>query len=91
MIRFAILAFTLLALGHPVMAADNGGFGSGFSQKAPAAFSDPTPEALAKYQDALNPSLIEPAAGEPQDTQTPVKKEEPQQDAPTAPLKNTKE
>jgi hypothetical protein len=91
MIRFALLLSAAVVFTAPAFARDDGGFGSGFSQKAPSAFSDPAPEALAKYQDPLNPAAIEPAAGETPDAAQPVAQEETKQDAPSAPLNKPQE
>ena len=91
MIRFALLLSVTIIFTAPAFARDDGGFGSGFSQKAPPAFSDPSPESLAKYQYPLNPAAIEPAAGETADVAQPVAQEETKQDAPSAPLNKPQE
>ena len=55
MIRFLSVFLALTFVASPVLAADDGGFGSDrFYEEAPAALNDP---------DAFDPQAIEPAAG----------------------------
>lgn len=64
MVRFISIMIAVLMITVAAHAADNGGFGSSFTNQAPTALGGETSTAIAAGEQGAEAAAVEPAAGE---------------------------